>query len=259
MSSSKQKEMEQSTNSSNQQMPLFFSNPQVISLERHARAKLLKGLTMEFARRTNSIPLTAADIAEAAMCYPIVFAGDDEMVPMAVVGLEHENYFIDDDGKWKAGYYVPSYVRKYPFVFTANPESDQLTLCIDEVVLDVEGTTEGSAIYDGTTPSAFVNNALEFCAAYQEQYQFTRALSQSLKQLGLLYQRQSNIQLGSGRELLLDGFHAIDPEKLKTLNEQQVFEGYQQGRLAAIYYILQSQSNWRRLLEMGSAREAQAA
>ncbi|MDX2074084.1 MAG: SapC family protein [Alphaproteobacteria bacterium] len=241
---------------SNASLPLFFSKPQVISLEQHANARLRDDITMDFARLTNCVPLTVADIAEAAMHYPIVFSQDGSAAPLAVVGLEKENYFIDAQGKWLEGCYVPSYVRRYPFIFAGTPDSDKLTLMIDEGALNLDGGGNGPRLYEENLPSVFVNNALEFCSACHEQHQATALFSEALKRWDFLIPRVSNVRLANDREITLEGFSMIDIEKLQALPEKDILEGYRQGHLAGIYYVLQSQSNWRRLLELGNAREA---
>lgn len=239
----------------NAALPLFFSGPQVITLERHAKARLRGDISMAFARNTNSIPLTAADIPEAAKHYPIVFTQDDAVIPVALVGLEQHNYFIDAKNTWQEGCYVPSYVRKYPFVFMEMPGSDQLTLCIDEAAIVLDGKGEGPQLYDDGHASAFVNNALEFCAAYQEQHRFTREFCEMLKQKNMLSPQRSDIELASGRMVQLNGFQLIDPEKFKALSEAEVFEWHKRGFLSFIHYIFQSHTNWRNLLEMANKSE----
>jgi hypothetical protein len=235
--------------------PLFFHTPQVINLDRHEHAKLRPGLNMEYARNTNSIPLSMSDIQEAAKFYPIVFTQTDPVIPIAIVGLERENYYIDESGNWLPGYYVPAYVRKYPFVFVDMPDEQKLTLCIDESVLSFDPSADGTSLYEDGQPSTFTNAALEFCTAYQEQHVeatlFCKGLSE---QDGLLPQR-SDIKLANGRQTQLGGFQIINTDMLATLSENTIIQWYQRGFLAQVYYVLQSQSNWKGLLEMGNRYE----
>lgn len=232
--------------------PMFFANPQVITLEQHANAKLRPNITMAFARSTNSVPLTAADIAEASNYYPIAFTQADPIIPVAIVGLEQTNYFIDKAGKWLEGCYVPAYVRKYPFVFMEMPDSDQLTLCIDESALTFDGAAEGVKLYDGKEPSAFTKSALEFCGAHQEQHKFTAAFCDMLKEKNMLVPQRSDVELASGRMIQLGGFQLIDLEKFNALSDADIVDWHKRGFLPLVYHIIQSHSNWRNLLELAN-------
>jgi hypothetical protein len=236
--------------------PLFFSDPRVISLDRHAQAGLRPETTMKFAGATNSIPLTVMEITEAAKYYPVAFTMQDPIIPVVIVWLESENYFIDQKGNWLENYYVPAYVRKYPFLFMEMPGSDQLTLCVDEAAIDLKAQAQGTKLYEEGKPSTFTNNALEFCAAYQEQSQITRRCCDMLKRLELLAPQRSDIELANKRKIQLGGFQLIDTRKLKALSDQDVLAMHKDSSLPLLYYCLQSQSNWQLLLDLANKKES---
>ena len=246
---------EGATSGGSASFPLFFSKPQVLTLDLHASARLRSDITMAFARDTNSIPLTLADIPEAAKRYPVAFTLGNAVIPVAIVGLEQQNYFVDAEGKWAEGCYIPSYVRKYPFVFMEMPDNDQLTLCVDEPALTFDSSTEGPPIYEDAQPSAFTKQALEFCAGCQEQHRLTVEFCQVLQDKELLSPQRSDIELSNGRRSALKDFQLINTEKFKALSEAEVFEWYKQGFLAQAYYIFQSQTNWRVLLDLANKNE----
>ncbi len=236
-------------------MPLFFSKPQMISADAHANAKV-KEQSLLFARTTNSIPLTAADVVEASKSYPIVFTQGDVTLPVAIVGFEQQNYFVDSHGKWRRGRYVPSYVRKYPFVFVETPGSDQLALCVDEPALTFDAKVDGAPLYTSGQASEYTNNALQFCAAYQEQHRYGLAFCEALKAKNMLAPQRMDVELASGHKAQLAGFQMIDAEKLKNLTDADVLDWYNKGYLALMYHCLQSQSNWNFLLDLGNIAEA---
>ena len=113
-------------------LPLFFKSPAAINSERHAKAAVQPSLNVHFAVNTNSVMVNAVEFVEAAKHYPIVFSMDEGVMPTVVLGLEQNNNFIDKNDHWVDGAYIPAYVRRYPFVFTSVPDSDNLVLCIDE-------------------------------------------------------------------------------------------------------------------------------
>ncbi len=77
------------------------------------------------------MPLAVTEFALAALSYPVIFVGDDS-VPLAVMGLNTgENLFIDADGGFEPGAYIPAYIRRYPFVLANDESQDRLIVCID--------------------------------------------------------------------------------------------------------------------------------
>ncbi|MDE3015724.1 MAG: SapC family protein [Pseudomonadota bacterium] len=239
------------------EFPLFFSKPSVINSERHARAGIRANLPPTFARATNSIPLTVGEFIEAAKYYPVVFTGNDPVMPVVIVGLEQNNYFVGQDGKWRENTYIPAYVRKYPFVFMETPGSDQLTLCIDEGAPQFTARAEGddTPLYEAGKPSAFTRNALAFCTAFQEQHALTRQFCSKLKELNLLAPNRSDAKLDTGRMIQLGGFQVIDQEKLGRLPGDTIGELHKQGWLPLMYYALLSTSSWRNLVNLAAESE----
>lgn len=114
------------------QQLLIYNEVKPVSFATHGDLSVKVTDDFGFARQLNSVPLLASEIPQAAAEYPVVFAGeDDQLVPVAVLGLrERENLFVDAAGKW-VGRYVPAFLRRYPFVFSTANEGQTLTLCVD--------------------------------------------------------------------------------------------------------------------------------
>lgn len=238
--------------------PLFFNAPAVMDVERHAKAVIRGDQGYEFAKKTNSIPLNAAELMLAAKFYPIVFTGDENPVPCAIVGLEQDNYFVGEKGEWKAESYIPSYVRKYPFAFTEFPEQKQLALCIDEGskhYLANGSAKVGSKLYEAGKPTKFTQNALEFCTAFHNHFILTQKFAAAMKEAGLLTQNQSEAQLYTGRKIHLGGFYVIDQEKFNALSDAKIAELRKNGWLPLVYFCFQSSSNWKSLVDMAAKTE----
>lgn len=242
-------------------LPLFFKKPVQLDIARHAKAGLVTSSDATFAATTNSIVLNAVEFFEATKNYPIVFTQTDNPMPVAIVGLEQGNYFVDAKGSWKEGAYVPAYVRKYPFIFLEVPDRDQLILCIDEDAPQFKenGGKDTVPLYKDSEPSELTKNALEFCGAYHSHYQLTRQFCDALKEVELLTPTRSDSKLANGREIHLGGFLAIDEKKLNELPEAKVLEFFKKGWLSLIYAALMSTSNWNRLVEMAAAIEKKKA
>src|SRR5690606_2562506 len=111
-----------------------FKNVVPLSRERHRSLKLRMDGRAAFAGGTHFVPIAAVELFEAARDYPIVFAGSEDASPIAILGLRAgENLFIDAEGRWAKGAYVPGFVRRYPFILSRGDQaSTDFTVCVDE-------------------------------------------------------------------------------------------------------------------------------
>jgi hypothetical protein len=242
-------------------LPLFFSNPVMVNPERHSNAGIRLNLAPEFAWATNSIPVNVVEFVEAAKYYPLAFTIGETVMPLAIVGLEQHNLFVGEDGSWLKDTYIPAYIRKHPFIFSESPGDDRLTLCVDEdspyYVANAEGDNV-ARLFENGTPSVYTNNVLSFCTTFQEQCVLTRRFCDIIQELNLLEPNRSDIELSNGRKISLGGFQLIDQERFGKIPSAKLYELHQQGWLPLIYYMFLSSSNWRRLLDLAAARDAQA-
>lgn len=252
--SSSVKDMETPQETASSPLPLFFKSPLALSLDRHQNAGIRPREDFSFARNTNSVPLNVVEFAEAAKYYPIAFSQNNPVMPVAILGLEQNNYFVDEEGKWRKDIYIPAYVRKYPFVFTELAEEDKLVLCVDESAPHFvqEATGQDNAFYKDGAATDYTNNVLEFCRAFQQEYVVTRRFCQILEEADLLMPNQSNVELNSGRKLQLGGFQLINQEKFLSLPDDKILELHRQGWLPLIHYAFMATSNWGRLVNYAS-------
>ncbi len=242
-------------------LPMFFRAPVPLDSTRHARAGIAAMKDLSFAKGTNSIAINAVEFFEAAKHYPIVFMQGEVPLPGVIVGLEKQNYFIDRKGQWKDGAYIPAYVRKYPFLFLDMPQEKQLVLCVDEGAPQyrMNASKDAPALFDGQKPSPFSSNALDFCKSYHQHYLFTTKLGEDLKRADVLSPSNSQSTLGNGRVIELGGFLVVDEVKLMALPEATIIDFHKRGILPLLYAALMSAGNWKRIAEMATVAEAQAA
>lgn len=236
-------------------LPLFFRQPRALDAGRHAKASVSPTNSFAFACETNSIPLNTIEFIEAVKHYPIVFTGGDMPTPVAVVGLERGNYFVQADDSWKAGAYVPAYVRQYPFIFFEESRQKKFYLCIDESAPNYHpGAYEGATpLYTGEgKPSALTDHALKFCTAFYQHHVITRNFCADLKKYNLFVPYQSEARLASGKKLGLSGFQIISEKALNELPDKTFREFRKKGWLPFIYLVLASTSNWKRLADMAA-------
>ncbi|MBY0356177.1 MAG: SapC family protein [Rickettsiales bacterium] len=232
--------------------PLFYSAPCPITLERHATAGLHEGENLNYARATNSIPLNAIEFAEAARSYPIVFTSGAEPMPVALVGLENENYFINIAGRWREDCYVPAYVRKYPFALMESPDRQQWILCVDEAAKNFAATAAAHPFYHEQQAAEITTRALDFCTAFQQHYRMTRDFVQGLVEQKLLVERVSTLKLPDGSSVNLRGFMTIDEERFQKLSDEIYLDWRRLDWIALIHMTLQSSVNWKYIAAMAT-------
>ncbi len=236
--------------------PLFYNDPRPLDSQAHRALALKDEIGYGFTKEINAVPINLIEMPQICHHYPIAFSPDANATPVAIVGLrDGENLFVNDDGSWAADTYIPAYIRRYPFIFSEMPDSDQLTLCIDFV----EGTTvqeggEKRFFDDEGKATDLASNALEFCKSYHGAAQRTIEFSKELLKHGLLIDRQAQITVREDTRINFGGFKIIDEAKLGSLDDKVFLEWRKQGFLPFLYAHLFSGSQWQRLSAVLAAK-----
>jgi hypothetical protein len=231
-------------------MPMFYTSPRPLDKVRDARLRLSKPDHYRFAAKTNAIPLLLEEFPMAAAYYPIVFAAGPSPIPAAVVGLCNDsNLYLDAEGRWRNGAYLPAYVRRYPFILMDDPDAQQFVLCIDEAseTLGLEGE---HPLFEDGEPSQITKGATEFCAALRQQGVATDEFVSALQACRLLTPNDAQIDMQNGTRLKLEGFLIIDPARFDMLPDSLLGEWRRKGWLAAVYAHLLSSHRWSTLVEL---------
>ncbi|MEM6743194.1 MAG: SapC family protein [Pseudomonadota bacterium] len=240
-------------------MPLFYARPEVLEAKRHGALRLKPHPGFGFAAEANAIPLNVAEFAKAAVDYPIVFAGTTTLAPLAVTGLRaRENLFVDAQGDWAPGAYVPAYARRYPFILTRpRPDADQVMLCMDMESARVGGEADEDAatLFEEGGPSEHAKNAMNFCLEFQRHAAATEEIAEIMRQEGLLAEQSGKVELSDGEQLRLTDFQIVDEKKLNALPGERLDDLRRKGVLGAAYCQLVSMNNWPKLSRLAEARK----
>jgi hypothetical protein len=237
--------------------PLFYDNPLLLNARQHAGMKLKSQISRRFARSATAVPLTMVEFAQASRFFPICFARDTGQ-PMAVLGVRAgENLFIDANGEWKNGAYVPAYIRRYPFILVETAE-DQVALAMedDREVLDGD---DGWALFEAGKPTERGMAALEFCRNYKAGIEATEEWLAALSKAGLLVERRAAFEANSGENAQVRGFNIVDEERLKSLDGATLADWNKRGWLAPIFAHLASMNLWAELFADDHHRAAAKA
>lgn len=220
-------------------LPLFFNRLEPLQATRHGTMRL-RHAGFGFARAATGIPVAAEEFGAASRTVPIVFMPDAPYMPVALTALvPGQSHTVGPDGSWKQGVYVPAYVRRYPFLLARSREgSDEMTLCIDPSAKAL-GTTEGEALFADGKPTPVTDRALEFARNYEVAMQRTQAMVSRLEELELLQPGAVQFQL-DGKQRRVDGFRAVDRQRLERLPAENFMELRDRGYLEPIYAHLLS-------------------
>jgi len=240
-----------------QNNPLFYKEVVPLDRRRHASLFLAPQPSYRYAATTNSVLLTVVEFPRACREYPIVFASDAQTIfPLVVLGLrDTENLFVTREGKWDATY-IPAYVRRYPFILSSQPDSENLTVCIDRAAANLN-TEDGIRMFENDQETDFMKGCVDFLKDFQNQYTITQQICARLKDLNILEPMQANIELNTGAKLNMGGFLAVNRRRLSELPAEQLAGLVRDGILELIYLHIHSMENFTRLIERFTNRSPQ--
>ncbi|HLK26898.1 MAG TPA: SapC family protein [Caulobacteraceae bacterium] len=243
---------------------LFYSQPEPLDAQRHGRLGMnTTDRPFSFAAKQHFIPLHAGEFGPAAISYPIIFAGQD-YAPLAVMGLTTgENLFISEDGLYRSGVYVPSFIRRYPFVGARDDDAKRTIVCIDRASdLWVEGKAD-VMLFENGQPTEFTKSCIEFCSQFDNDRAQSDFFIKLLRDLDLFETRQATFtpRLENnvlGEPQMVAEFFAVSEQKLKDLPAAKFAELRDNGALPLIYAHMTSLFGWERLIAESLARRAAA-
>ena len=224
---------------------------------RHAGRSLPSG-DYRFARTLQSVYLTAAEFFHALRDYPIPFVPldppADGLLPMALLGLRPgRNPMVDGEGRWRAGCYIPAYLRRHP-LFTVpvrragdgSDRSGEPLICVDPECL-IEG---GEVLFladgrDGPGWSAARDRVERFEAASRA----TQALVTRVRELDLLEPFEAHAAFDRGGGYRIGNLMRVSEERLNRLPAEAIRRLMEEGMLSRIYAHLISLENFRLLLD----------
>lgn len=237
-------------------LPLFYEHPVALNPGDHGDLGLNLLPGFGFAARTNAIPLAMNEFVLAAQSYPIAFTDETRTRAVAVVGLRaDENLFVDAQGRWLEGAYIPAYVRRFPFILAEYGAGEGIQLCVESRVL----SPSGLALFQGDEPTELALKALSFCQSVRAAEAATTPFLSGLAACGLFEPRIAKVQIPEGAEVHLAGFQSVNEARFADLADEAFLVLRKQGWLEAVYAQIQSNLNWSRLGQLLAARALEQA
>ena len=218
-------------------LPLFYKNLQPLSTTMHSKFRARTTDKAPYFADAHAIPLTVDEFVHAQRYMPIVFSTGENSVPLALTGLnEGVNVFVDAEGKALQPFYVPAYVRRYPYVLARlQPEAQELSLCFDPSSELIGEFDDGEPLFEEDKPSEQLNAILKFCEDFEIAGQRTAAFVKELQEMDLLIDGEVSIQPGdSAQPFVYRGFRMVDEQTFRDLHGDQLRRINQNGILPLV-------------------------
>lgn len=228
------------------QLPLFYNGLEPLSSETHAAFRMRVQETAPFLIGQHAIPVTVDEFPLVQRHMPIVFSVGPDAIPLALMGLnEGVNVFVGDDGKLtESTFYVPAYVRRYPFMLAKlHPDAQELSLCFDPTAEGIGTFDDGEALFAEGKPSEVTQGVLQFNESFEQAGQRTQQFMNELREMELLMDGEVSIQPeGNAQPFIYRGFQMVNEEKLQDMRGDQLRKITKSGMLPLIYAHLFSLS-----------------
>ncbi|MEM1379368.1 MAG: SapC family protein [Pseudomonadota bacterium] len=237
----------------------LFRKAELITREVHGGMGISKPeRPLAFCEGARAVPLTLSEITTAMKFYPVIFSSEENPIPLAVLGLMDDvNLFVDDKGEWVQDYYVPGYIRRYPFALATDRDSGADN---PRMAIIVDGGYEGIStepevpFFNGDQPSDAMNQAMEFCQNYERDRLQTNRFAETLKNYGILTQQMAQYTPEGEEPQAFARYVGVDENKLNELPDDKFLELRKSNMLPIIHAQLMSMSNWRSVLDRRARR-----
>lgn len=143
---------------------------------------------------------------------------------------DHENLFVQPDGGWARGCYLPAFLRRYPFVLAeAGGDGTRFTVCLDRACPGLN-TDRGEALFDAEgRETPWLEEIKRFLLGFRQEMGASRNFANHLAALDLLQDGVIEYKL-DGQTNTLRGFKTVNETKLHALDAAE------RGAATAMHY-----------------------
>ena len=203
----------------------FYQNIIPLQKQKHQELKLKSQETYAFAAHSNSAPLAGFEFFLASRHFPILFSKNDagEFTPLALLSFKEKGHDLGDT--WQ-GYYVPAFIRRYPFVL-----SQEGTIMFDEKAPHFD-TDEGDRLLnDEGEGSERLKQIVEFLQLMDASYKATVEYAKALGEKSMLEPFKKPVKVGD-QNVNLESLYVINEQKLYDLSKDELHEWFKKGWIA---------------------------
>lgn len=226
----------------------IFKKPKLLDKNTDKMTKFAPLVNYKHTKEAHFLNISREEAFEACKHYPLFIAKDSKseaLALIALIGLKNgENLFVDEEGNWDEGRYIPLTARSYPFFLIKN--EDKFPFIYDE---GYEGLNQenGQLIFDENGElNEYGKRITEFVERTFFQLQGTDVILKQISDAGLL--KEISAEVGKGEQKYkIGGLWQIDPEKVDQLTNEQILEFNKTGAMALVHVHLLSLSNLQNL------------
>lgn len=226
----------------------MFKKPKLLDKNNDKETRFSPLTNYNHAKEVHFLNISREEAFEACKHYPLFIAKDsksESLALIALVGLKNgENMFVDKEGKWDEGRYIPLSARSYPFFLIKN--EDQFPFVYDESYSGLN-KEDGQKIFDDNGElNEYGKRITEFVERSFFQLQATDVVLKQIGDAALL--KEISAEIGRGEQKFkIGGLWQVDPEKVDQLPDEKVLEFHKTGAMALIHIHLLSLSNMQNL------------
>jgi len=214
---------------------LFYNNPIPLDKKKHNALKLVRQNGYNFTQNTNSVPVAGFEFFECSRHFPIFFIkqSDDSYLPLAILSLRKSGNDLGDT--WQ-DVYVPSYVRRYPFVLS----TDGLVLIDSEATHFSEEDGDPLFANEEGEPSETLKEIVQFLETVDRSYKATEEFCKALAEKDMIEPFNRNLKVDN-TSLDMRDLYIINERKMhENLSEAEVADWFRKGWIAWAHAQLHS-------------------
>ncbi|WP_240312010.1 SapC family protein [Teredinibacter turnerae] len=213
---------------------MFYEEPVPLEKKKHVDLKLDRTQNYAFAKTVNSVPLSGMEFFQASRDFPILFIKNAEgkYLPMAILSLREASHDMGDN--WE-GVYVPAFIRRYPFVLTADK-----VVMIDNKAPHLNTETGDQLFAAENEPSDTLKQIVNFLELVDKSFRQTEEFAAALAEKELLEPYNATVKYDNNTVKLND-LYAVNEKKLhESLEKDETHEWFKKGWIAWSYAHLHS-------------------
>ena len=216
----------------------MYSNMVPLNREQHKNLRLKRITDYSFSSGSNSLPIAGIEFFEASRSMAVLFrkGSDDNFFPLVILSLNNEGHeMVDEEGKWKQGVYIPSFIRRYPFAQTSG---GSLSFDADSGAFSEE---EGERLFTEEGKNTQVlDEIISFLEYYSAAMRHTDKFCKALKERDLLTPFDVQVGANTPNPVRVGGLYAVDNNKFGKLYGKVLDEWFKEGWIAWVFAHMHS-------------------
>ena len=201
-------------------------------------------------------PVYTSEMRALQSNFPLMFYKNPEentFQPVALFGFEQgENLFIDDE-QWHSQY-IPMLVQRGPLMIAVDGQTDTgepaRVVAIDMDHPNVSETDGEPLFLEFGGNTEYLDRLATMLEGIHVGHTTTPQFAEALAQHGLSTPITLKITLRNQEDYALEGFYAVDDERLQVLNDSAIADLQRRGHLLPAFMMVASQSQLKRLIDL---------